>query len=215
MRLLVAMAMEPLCISEMLADDHAAAERAARQGCEQLESLGEHTYLSTLACHLAEALYALRRYSESELWALRGLELGSKDDLATQVMGLNVRSRLLARKAEASAALALAEDTDSLARTTDSPWLQGDAALSLAEVMYLTGDRMRATEVTQRAIDCYQRNGAVARAARARRLAAQWAGSSSAVSGGALSETKDATGSPTSPTRAETRILPDIEPPTR
>jgi len=177
------MTMEPLCISEMLADDHAAAERAARQGCEQLESLGEHTYLSTLACHLAEALYALRRYSESELWALRGLELGSKDDLATQVMGLSVRSRLLARKGEASAALALAEDTDSLAGTTDSPWLQGDAALSLAEVLHLTGDRTRAAELTQRAIDCYQRNGMTARVARAHRLTAAWASGSSPASG--------------------------------
>jgi len=183
MRLLVAMAMEPLCISEMLAGDHAAAERAARQGCEQLESLGEHSYLSTLACHLAEALYALRRYSESELWALRGLELGSSDDLATQVIGLSVRSRLLARKGEASAAFALAEDTASLARTTDSPWLQGDAALSLAEVMYLAGDRMQATVITQRAIECYQRNGSTARVARAQRLAAAWTSGSSPASG--------------------------------
>jgi hypothetical protein len=81
--------------------------------------------------------------------------------------------------------------------------------------MHLTGDRAEADAMTQRAVDCYQRNGAVARAARARRLAAQWASSRSAVSGGALSETNEATGAPTSPTRAETRILPDIEPPTR
>jgi hypothetical protein len=30
--------------------------------------------------------------------------------------------------------------------------------------------------MTQRAIECYQRNGATARAVRARRLARQWAG---------------------------------------
>jgi class 3 adenylate cyclase len=53
------------------------------------------------------------------------------------------------------------------------------------------------------------------RAARARRLAAQWAGSSSAVSGGALSEPKMPAGDPTSLARAETRILPESEPPTR
>jgi class 3 adenylate cyclase/tetratricopeptide (TPR) repeat protein len=183
MRLLVAMAMEPAWIGEMLAGDHAAAERAARQGCEQLESLGEHTFLSTHSCELAEALYALGRYEESEQWALRGLELGSRDDLATQVMGLGVRSRLLARKGEASAALALAEEADSLAKTTDSPWEQGDAALSLAEVMQLTGDHMRATEMTQRAIECYQRNGSTARVARAQRLTAAWTSGSSPASG--------------------------------
>jgi len=182
MRLLHAGMMELVWINEMLAGDHAAAERAARQGCEQLDRLGERATLSTQACHLAEALYALGRYDEAEQWALRGLELGSSDDLATQMTGLGVRSRLLARKGEASAALALAEEADSLARTTDSPWAQGDAALDLAEVMYLTGDQLRAAELTQRATECYQRNGATARVARAQRLTAAWASGSSPAS---------------------------------
>ena len=182
MRLQVAMWMQVAWDTEMLAGNHAAAERAARQGCEQLERLGEHSFLSTHSCELAEALYALGRYDEAEQWALRGLELG-RDDLATQVMGLGVRSRILARKGQASAALALAEEADSLARTSDSPWMQGDAALALAEVMYLTGDRVRAAEMTQRAIDCYQRHGATARVARARRLTAGWASGSSPASG--------------------------------
>src|SRR6266550_5365579 len=162
MRLHVAMSMQEAWDIEMLAGDHAAAERAARQGCEQLERLGEHSFLSTEACQLAEALYALGRYDEAEQWALRGLELGT-DDLTTQVLGLGVRSQVLARKGQASAALALAEEADSLARTSDSPWEHGDAALDLAEVMHVTGDRTRAAEMTQRAIDCYQRNGATAR----------------------------------------------------
>jgi ATP/maltotriose-dependent transcriptional regulator MalT len=98
-------------------------------------------------------------------------------------MGRGVRARLLARKGEVSAALALAEQADSLATTTDSPWLQGDAALDLAEVLYLTGDRIRATQTTQRAIECYQRNGATARVARAQRLAATWTSGGSPASG--------------------------------
>jgi tetratricopeptide (TPR) repeat protein len=176
MRLHVAIWMQEAWEIEMLAGEHAAAERAARQGCEQLERLGEHSFLSTEACQLAEALYALGRYDEAEQWALRGLELGSRHDLTTQVLGLGVRSRILARKGQASAALALAEEADSLAGTSDSPWIQGDAALNLAEVLHLAGDRVRAAEMTQRAIECYQRNGATARAVRARRLARQWAG---------------------------------------
>jgi tetratricopeptide (TPR) repeat protein len=179
MRLQVAIWMEGAWDIEMLAGDHAAAERAARQGCEQLERLGEHSFLSTQACELAETLYALGRYGEAEQWALRGLELGSRDDLATQVKGLGVRSRLLARKGQASAARALAEEADRLASTSDVPWAQGGAALDLAEVMYLTGDRTRAAELTQRAIDCYQRNGATARVARAQRLTAAWTSGSS------------------------------------
>ena len=183
MRLQVAIWMQEAWDIEMLAGDHAAAERAARQGCEQLERLGEHAFLSTQACQLAEALYALGRYDESEQWALRGLELGGRDDLLTQAMGRGVRSRILARKGQASAALALAEEADSLARTSDSPWIQGDAALALAEVLHLAGDRVRAAEMTQRAIDCYQRNGATARVARAQRLTATWTSGSSPASG--------------------------------
>jgi tetratricopeptide (TPR) repeat protein len=183
MRLQVAIWMQEAWDIEMLAGDHGAAERAARQGCEQLERLGEHGFLSTQACQLAEALYALGRYDESEQWALRGLELGGRDDLLTQAMGRGVRSRILARKGQGSAALALAEEAGSLARTSDSPWVQGDAALALAEVMYLAGDRVRAAEMTQRAIDCYQRNGATARVARAQRLTATWTSGSSPASG--------------------------------
>jgi tetratricopeptide (TPR) repeat protein len=183
MRLQVAAWMQLVWDIEMLVGDHAAAERAARQGCEQLERLGEHSFMSTQACSLAEALYALGRYGEAEQWALRGLKLGSRDDLTTQVMGRGVRSRILARQGETSAARALAEETGSLARTTDSPWIQGDAALNLAEVLHLTGDRTRAAEMTQRAIECYQRNGATARVARARRLTAAWTYRNSPASG--------------------------------
>jgi tetratricopeptide (TPR) repeat protein len=112
MRLPAAIFMQEAWEIEMLAGDHAAAERAARQGCEQLERLGEHSFLSTQACELAEALYALGRYDEAEQWALRGLELGGRDDLLTQVMGRGVRSRILARKGQASAALALSNCQD-------------------------------------------------------------------------------------------------------
>jgi class 3 adenylate cyclase/tetratricopeptide (TPR) repeat protein len=174
LRLLAAMAMGTAREIEMLAGDPAAAERMARQGCEQLKRLGERSWLSTQACHLADALYALGRYEESEQWALHGLELGSRDDLVTQVYGLSVRSRLLAQGGDASAALALAEEADDLARTSDSPRALGDAALSLAEVMYLTGDLARAQKTARRATDCYRRKGASAYVARAQLLGATW-----------------------------------------
>ena len=159
---------------EMLAGDDAAAERVARQGCEQLDRLGEHSWLSTQSCQLADALYTLGRYEEAEQWALRGLKLGSKDDLATQHAGLRVRSRLLARKGDVSAAFELAEEINSLSETSDDPRDPGDAALNLAEILHLTGDPARAEEMTQRAIDCYRRKEATAYVARAQRLAALW-----------------------------------------
>ena len=124
---------------------------------------------------LAEALYALGQYEESEQWALRGLELASPDDLGALVIGLGVRARLLTRRGEVSAALALAGQVDDLARISEDPRDAGDAALNHAEISYLIGDPGRAQEMAQRAIDHYLTNGATARAARARRLAAEWA----------------------------------------
>jgi class 3 adenylate cyclase/tetratricopeptide (TPR) repeat protein len=167
---------------EMLAGDYAAAERLGRQTCEQLDRLGERAVLSTTAVELADALYALGRYEEAGQWARRGLELGSSDDLATQVGGLGVQAKLLAREGETSAALELAERVDRLARTSQDPRYPGDSALYLAEILYLAGDPTRAEEMTQRAIDLYQSKGATAFAARARRLAAQWASGTSPAS---------------------------------
>jgi hypothetical protein len=180
MAFLAAYAMQMAWRIEMLAGDDAAAERVARQGCELLERLGEHAYLSTQACQLADALYVLGRYEESEQWALHGLELGSSDDLATQFLGLSVQSRLLARKGDISAALTLAEQVAALATTSDDPRDPGDAALNRAELTYLTGDSAQADELIAEAIGHYQRKGATAYVDRARRLARTWANVSAA-----------------------------------
>jgi class 3 adenylate cyclase/tetratricopeptide (TPR) repeat protein len=172
--MLAGYAMQTAWRIEMLAGDDAAAERAARRGCEQLDCLGEHAYLSTQSCQLADTLYALGRYDESEQWALRGLELGSSDDLATQFLGLSVRSRLLARKGDMTAALALAGQVDGLARVSDDPRDPADAALNRAEINYLAGDYTRVSEMIDEAIKHYIRKGATAYVERTRRLAAQW-----------------------------------------
>jgi class 3 adenylate cyclase/tetratricopeptide (TPR) repeat protein len=159
---------------EMLTGDPAAAERVAREGCEQLEQLGERAWLSTLACQLGVSLYELGRYEEAEEWALRGVELGGSHDVLTQALGLEVRSKLLARRGDYDAALSLAEQADNLAGTTDSFLVHGDAALNLAEVLHLTGNPTRAAQEIQRAIDNYDRRGASGCVARARSLAATW-----------------------------------------
>ena len=159
---------------ELLAGDDIAAERVSRQGCEELERLGEHSWLSTQACQLADALYALGRYEEADQWARRGLELGSRMTSRPSTSGLRVRSRLLARSGDLDAAFALAEEVNRLSSTSDDPIDPGDAALNLAEILYLTGDPARAEEMTERAIGWYQRKEATAYVARARRLAAMW-----------------------------------------
>jgi tetratricopeptide (TPR) repeat protein len=174
MLLWAAAAMQGPWLTEMLAGDPIEAERLARQGYVQLEKLGERGWLSTQACQLADALYELGRYKEAGQWARRGLDLGSEDDLATQVAGLSVRSRLLAREGDNVAAVALAHRVEELAKTSDSPIAHGDAALNLAEILSLTGDRAGAGRAVRRAVSCYQRKGATAFSTRAQRAAAAW-----------------------------------------
>jgi class 3 adenylate cyclase/tetratricopeptide (TPR) repeat protein len=160
---------------ERLAGDLAAAELLARQGCEQLERMGDRGFLSYMACLLADVLYALGGYEEAGQWAQRGLELGHEKDLGTQLLGLAVRSRLLAHEGDHAAALALAHQLEELVKTSDSPLDHGDVALNLAQVLSLTGDHAGAEEAARRAAGCYQRKGAAACVARAQRLAAAWA----------------------------------------
>ena len=173
--LAAAMAMEGQWRLEMLAGDLPAAERGGRQYCEQAERMGAIGVLSTQACLLADLLCAQGRYEEAAHWVQRGLDLGHEKDLATQLAGLRVRSKLLAHNGEHTAALELARHVEELAQTSDSPVDRGDAALNLAEVLFIAGDRTGAQDAVGRATSCYTRKGATALVSRAQRLAAQWA----------------------------------------
>jgi len=174
MVLWTALEMQPAWLTEMLAGDPMEAERLARQGCDQLEQLGDRGWLCAQACQLADAVYELGRYQEARQWARRGLDLSGEDDLATQVADLSLRSRLLAREGDSITAVALAQRVEELAATSDSPIYHGDAALNLAEVLSLTGDRAGAEQAVRRAVSCYQPKGVTAYIARAGRLAAAW-----------------------------------------
>jgi hypothetical protein len=114
------------------------------------------------------------RYEESEQRVLRGLEFGGSDDVVTQLLALQVRAKLSARRGDDATAVSLALHAVELAGTTQSPSVQGDAALAFAEVWHLGGNAERAEAETQRAIEKYQAKGGVAYVARARRLASTW-----------------------------------------
>jgi class 3 adenylate cyclase/tetratricopeptide (TPR) repeat protein len=167
---------------ETLAGDLESAERMARLGCDQLEQLGERAWLSTQECQLGEALYALGRYDESEQRVLRGLELGGSEDVVTQLLALQVRAKLSARRGDDATALSLARKAVELAGTTQAPLLQGDAALALAEVSHLAGNAELADAETLRAVEHYQAKGAAAYVAHARRLASTWSAPGAASS---------------------------------
>ncbi len=84
------------------------AERELRAGYEFLEAIGERGYRSTIATHLAEALYRLDRKAEAEHLADLSLELSSTDDIASQARGRAVKAKILAAKGDYEAAYRLA-----------------------------------------------------------------------------------------------------------
>ncbi|HXW39520.1 MAG TPA: hypothetical protein VEJ44_07480, partial [Acidimicrobiales bacterium] len=147
---------------EAAAGNHAEAATVARQGCEELEQLGERGWLSTLACQLAQSLYLLGRYQEAEEWATRGAELGSEDDIATQALARQVLAKLAARRGEHDKARSMALEALALTESTESPVHRGDVLLDLAEVHHLCGEQAEAARMAQQAIEAYDRKGATA-----------------------------------------------------
>jgi class 3 adenylate cyclase/tetratricopeptide (TPR) repeat protein len=174
MMTLAAISMQTAWRIETLAGDLAGAERVARSGIEDLEPLGERAWLSTQECQLGETMYALGRFEDAERWATLGLEHGGPGDVLTQAMALQLRAKLLARSGESTAALSLAEQADQLARSTQAPLVHGDAALAVAEVLFLAGKIDESEAEIRRAVACYEQKGAPACVTHAAALVAAW-----------------------------------------
>jgi class 3 adenylate cyclase/tetratricopeptide (TPR) repeat protein len=167
---------------ELEVGDLEAAERIARRGCELLQEMGERSWLSTQACQLAESLYALGRDEEATTWAELGLELGASDDVTTQTVARQVLAKLAGRRGEHAHAEALAADAVAMAEPIQSPVSRGDAHMDHAEVLAMAGHRERATAAGERAVALYERKGATAYAARARRRLLELDGSATPAS---------------------------------
>jgi DNA-binding SARP family transcriptional activator len=146
---------------ELLAGDPAAAVALAEEGCRLLEQAGARSLLSTGACYLASALYALERLDEAQAWATEGAELGGSDDVVTQILSRRVRGKVLARTGQHNEGEVLAREAVAIAETTEAPIHQADAYADLAEVLECTGRRTEATAALQQALERYERKEAL------------------------------------------------------
>jgi class 3 adenylate cyclase/tetratricopeptide (TPR) repeat protein len=155
---------------EMLAGDPREAERELRSGYADLERMGEKAFLSTIAAELAQALYEQRRFDEAERFTHVSQELGPRDDFATQVEWRTTRAKVLARRGEFEAAVALAEEAVVLAADTDYLNMQGDARKDLAEVLSLAGRNGEAASRSREALGLYKRKGNIVSAGRVRTM---------------------------------------------
>jgi ATP/maltotriose-dependent transcriptional regulator MalT len=97
-------------------------------------------------------------------------ELGSADDIASQVRWRCVRGKVAARRGDFEQAESLVGDALSLIRRSDDLNSQGDTLMDLAEVLRLAGKLETAALAMTEAHELYERKGNVVSAQRAQKL---------------------------------------------
>jgi ATP/maltotriose-dependent transcriptional regulator MalT len=163
------------CEIEFDAGNREGAAKIALDGCAQLEELGERGWLSTLAGQAAHILYALDRADEAWHWTEVAEQAGAHDDVITQLLILQVRAKVLARRGSYADAERLAREAVTLSNSTDMLNERADALVDLAEVLTLARKREEATEALGTAEKLYTKKGYLVAVARtkSRRLASR------------------------------------------
>ena len=110
---------QPAAIIELLADDAPAAERILREALEILRQAGEGGYLSTAAALLGLAVVRQGRYEEGDRLAAESREIGTDDDVITQIYWRMVKALVLAEKGDLDEARRLAAEALELTYQTD------------------------------------------------------------------------------------------------
>jgi class 3 adenylate cyclase len=156
--LLAGQAMEASDV-ELDAGNVSGAAEIALSGCARLEELGERGWLSTLAGQAGQALYALGRIDEAWHWTEVAEQAGAKDDVITQLLILQIRAKVLARRGEHAEAEGLARAAVELSQKTDMLSERGAAWVDLAEVLSLAGRRDEAADALREAETLYTEKG--------------------------------------------------------
>ena len=155
---------------ELLSDRADVAEEQLRRDFDALTALEENYYRPLVAAVWAQALFELGRLDEALAATATAEELASGDDLETQAVWRSVRAKVLSRRGNAGAALALAEQAVELMRRTDAPVMQADALLDLADIHAQAGRVDEAVEAVVEARLRYGLKGHVVGARRAEAL---------------------------------------------
>jgi class 3 adenylate cyclase/tetratricopeptide (TPR) repeat protein len=155
---------------ELLADDAAAAEALLSRDNASLEAIGERYFRSTVAGLHAHALVDLGELDRAAETAALARELADPDDLEAQVLWRTAEARVLALRDSGDEAVRLATEAVALASQTVDLMLHADALFDLAGVLRALGRDEAAGPPGREALLLYERKGAVAAVARARRL---------------------------------------------
>jgi predicted ATPase len=144
---------------ERHAADHERASKIALEGVAELQQLGEQGWMSTVAGQAAEALYRLGR--DEEAWQLTetAAEATSSDDVITQMLVLQVRAKILARRGEHAEAERLAREALAWGEPTDALEVKADSYRDLAIVLAAAGRFDDALDALGEARSLYEQKG--------------------------------------------------------
>jgi class 3 adenylate cyclase/tetratricopeptide (TPR) repeat protein len=146
---------------EMLAGDHAAAERDLRRDAELLEAMGERYLLSTMEGVRAQALIALGRHGDAADACARAEAAAAEDDVESQVLVRSVRAELDLHEGRFAEAATAAAEADALLRGAEAPNIVADLAVVRARIAAAGGDRETAGRELARAARLYRDKGNV------------------------------------------------------
>jgi class 3 adenylate cyclase/tetratricopeptide (TPR) repeat protein len=146
---------------EMLAGDHAAAERDLRRDAELLEEMGERYLLSTMEGVRAQALIALGRGDEAAAACARAEAAAADDDIESQVLVRSVRAELHLHAGRVAEAATAAAEADALLRGAEAPNIVADLAVVRARIAAAGGDVAGAGRELARAARLYREKGNV------------------------------------------------------
>jgi class 3 adenylate cyclase/tetratricopeptide (TPR) repeat protein len=154
----------------LLADDPAEAEALLSHDLASLEAIGERYFRSTVAGLHAHALVAMGDLDRAAASAALALELADPDDLEAQILWRSAEAKVSARRGAADEAMRLATEAVELAAQTVDIVLHADALVDLGMVMGTLGRDAEAGPPIREALQLYERKGAIAAIARARRM---------------------------------------------
>ena len=155
---------------EVLAGNPNAAEPALQEACEGCQRANATALLASYSAKLADVLYMLTRFDDAEVWASSSRELATADDRDAQAWSRAVSAKLMARRGDVDAAVAVAADALDVVEHTDALNLRAKVALDYAEVLRAAGRDAEASRSTEQAIELYDLKGNRVAAARARDL---------------------------------------------
>jgi DNA-binding SARP family transcriptional activator len=161
---------------ELLAGEHAEAERLLAESCKRLESWGEEARLATQAAQLGEALYRQGKFGEAARWAAVAEGCAASDDASAQFSWRALRAKGLVREGAFGRAQVLAQEAVDIAAPTDAVTQRAHVLLDAAEVASLSGRARAGVEPVEKAARLLDGKGNVASLERARSMLVELTG---------------------------------------